>query len=337
MDKFSFLGNADTSQIEALYQQYLQNPDSVDESWKGFFQGFDFARINFEAETTTPSPSGKAGVRLEFAVINLINGYRSRGHLFTKTNPVRERRKYFPTLDIENFGLSKENLDTVFHAGSLIGIGDARLKDIIVHLQATYCQSVGAEYKYIRTPEIVDWLEQKMERSGNSRNFSIEEKKRILHKLNEAVAFENFLHTKFVAQKRFSLEGCETLIPALDAILESGAEQGIKEFVIGMAHRGRLNILANILGKTYEEIFTEFEGLEYDENSFAGDVKYHLGYSGDVTTTTGKKIHLSVAPNPSHYYYYLPFAKKGLLHLCVCICLSGGVRYFLILILILDS
>ena len=301
MDNFSFLGNADTAQIEALYQQYLQNPDSVDKSWKEFFHGFDFARTNFA--DSTPSPSGKAGMGLlglEFNVINLINGYRTRGHLFTKTNPVRERRKYSPTLDIENFGLSKGDLEKVFHAGSLIGIGDAKLKDIIAHLETTYCQSVGAEYKYIRTPEVVDWLEKKMEQSGNSRHFSIDEKKRILQKLNEAVAFENFLHTKFVGQKRFSLEGCETLIPALDAIIESGAEQGIKEFVIGMSHRGRLSVLANILGKTYEDIFTEFEGLDYNENSFAGDVKYHLGYSGDVTTAGGKKIHLSVAPNPSH-------------------------------------
>ena len=303
MDKFSFLGNSDTSQIEFLYQQFLENPDSIEEGWKKFFQGFDFARTNFESQSLTPLSSGKTAdgsVVLEFKVINLINGYRNRGHLFTKTNPVRERRKYFPSLDLENFGLSTEHLETVFHAGSLIGIGDARLKDIIAHLEATYCQSVGAEYKYIKTPEIVDWLEQKMERSKNSANFSIHEKKRILHSLNKAVAFENFLHTKFVGQKRFSLEGCETLIPALDAIIETGAEHGIKEFVIGMSHRGRLNVLANLLGKTYEEIFSEFEGLEYKENSFAGDVKYHLGYSGDVTTSSGHKIHLSVAPNPSH-------------------------------------
>jgi 2-oxoglutarate dehydrogenase E1 component len=303
MDKFSYLGNIEIGEIEDLYQRYLTDPDSVEQSWKEFFRGFDFARAGSKEAERADSPLSFGegqGVRHEFNVINLINGYRNRGHLFTKTNPVRERRKYFPTLDLENFGLSKGDLETVFHAGSLIGIGDAKLKDIIGHLEATYCQSVGAEYKYIRTPEIVDWLEQKMERSRNSKNFSVDEKKRILQKLNEAVAFENFLHTKFVAQKRFSLEGSETLIPALDAIIESGAELGIKEFVIGMAHRGRLNILANILGKDYEEIFTEFEGLEYDEHSFAGDVKYHLGFSSDVTTTSGKKIHLSVAPNPSH-------------------------------------
>jgi len=314
MDKFSYLGNADVSQIEALYQAFLQDPDSVDPSWKDFFRGFEFAQTTPEP-VLSPPLSGRAGVgspslqersrslsggvRPEFNVINLINGYRNRGHLFTKTNPVRERRKYVPTLELENFSLSAADLETVFEAGSLIGIGAAKLKDIVAHLEATYCQSIGAEYKYIRTPEVVDWLEEKMERSRNARTFSLEERKHILEKLNEAVAFENFIHTKFVGQKRFSLEGCETLIPALDAVINSGAEAGIKEFVIGMAHRGRLSILANTLGKSYEEIFTEFEGLEYDDMEFAGDVKYHLGYSTDVQTIHGKKVHLSVAPTPS--------------------------------------
>jgi len=298
MDKFSFLGNADVSQIEELFEKYKNDPESVEPSWKEFFEGFEFGRGNL-AHDTSQKESGEKWGR-EFSVINLINGYRNRGHLFTKTNPVRERRKYTPTLELKNFGLDDSDLETVFHAGSLIGIGDAKLKDIVAHLQATYCESVGAEYKYIRTPEVVDWLERKMESSRNSRQFSIEEKRHILEKLNEAVAFENFIHTKFVGQKRFSIEGGETLIPALDAVIGYGAELGIKEFVIGMAHRGRLNVLANILGKSYEEIFTEFEGLEFDAMTMAGDVKYHLGYSSDVTTAKGKQVHLSVAPNPSH-------------------------------------
>jgi len=300
MDKFSFLGNADVSQIDDQYQQFLKNPESVPESWRKFFEGFDFARTNFETPSSSKPSAVPENFQKEFSVVNLINGYRNRGHLFTKTNPVRERRQYTPTLDIENFSLSSTDLETVFQAGTLIGIGPAKLKDIVSHLEQTYCASIGAEYKYIRVPEIVDWLEQKMESRKNSADFKIEKKRRILGKLNEAVAFENFLHTKFVGQKRFSLEGCETLIPALDAVIEKGGEQGIKEFVIGMAHRGRLNVLANILGKTYEEIFGEFEGVEYDEMEFAGDVKYHLGFSSDVETTAGKKIHISVAPNPSH-------------------------------------
>ena len=300
MDKFSYLGNADVSQIEELYQQFLKDPVSMEKSWKDFFEGFEFARLNYSSNGKSDKTNIPENVKKEFNVINLINGYRTRGHLFTKTNPVRERRHYLPTLDVENFGLKNSDLETVFHSGSLIGIGPATLNKIIKHLQQTYCASIGAEYKYIRSPEIVTWLENKMESSLNMPVFSIEQKRRILEKLNEAVAFENFVHTKFVGQKRFSLEGCETLIPALDAIIEFGAQQGIKEYVIGMSHRGRLNVLANILGKTYEEIFTEFEGLEYDELGFAGDVKYHLGFSSDVVTSDGHKVHLSVAPNPSH-------------------------------------
>jgi len=301
MDKFSFLGNASVSQVDALYQQFIKDPGSVEESWAIFFSGFEFARKNYDSDTQNYSVADvPEAFQKEFNVINLINGYRTRGHLFTDTNPVRERRKYSPTLDIENFNLTKADLQTEFKAGSLIGIGPSSLAAIIEHLKQTYCASVGAEYKYIRNPEVVSWLEQRMESSRNSASFSIEKKRRILSKLNEAVAFENFLHTKFVGQKRFSLEGCETLIPALDAVIESGAGLGIREFVIGMAHRGRLNVLANIMGKTYEEIFEEFEGLEYSGIEHAGDVKYHLGFSADVKTFSGRKIHLSVAPNPSH-------------------------------------
>lgn len=292
----NYLSNLDPAAIENLYRQYLQNPQEVDVSWQKFFEGFEFARTSF-GETKGAIPEQ---LQKEFRVMSLINGYRVRGHLFTRTNPVRERRKYFPTLDLENFGLEKNDLEKTFQAGTEIGIGPAKLKDIIAHLEQTYCASIGAEYKYIRDPEVVAWLEKKMESSKNTFNYSVEQKKRILHKLNQAVAFENFIHTKFVGQKRFSLEGCETLIPALDAVIEVGANLGIKEFVMGMSHRGRLNVLANILGKTYEEIFTEFEGVEYENNLFAGDVKYHLGYSSNVPTNSGKKIHISVTPNPSH-------------------------------------
>jgi 2-oxoglutarate dehydrogenase E1 component len=296
MDKFSYLSNADPAAIEDLYRQYQQDPAALDAGWSKFFEGFEFARKNFSAKTGSISED----VQKEFSVINLINGYRNRGHLFTKTNPVRERRKYTPTNDIETFGLNQSDLDKVFVAGNEIGLGPAKLRDIIDALEQTYCQSIGAEYKYIRTPEIIRWLEEKMESVRNTPHFSLEQKRRIYGKLNQAAAFENFLQVKFTGQKRFSLEGAETLIPALDAVIESGAELGIKEYVIGMAHRGRLNILANILNKTYEDIFTEFEGKEYEDNAFDGDVKYHLGFSSDVTTASGKKVHLSLTPNPSH-------------------------------------
>jgi 2-oxoglutarate dehydrogenase E1 component len=300
MDQHSYIGNMSPAAMEGLYRQFLDNPSSVDASWQQFFSGFEFARLQY-GENGGASGAIPELVDKEFKVINLINnGYRAQGHLFTKTNPVRERRKYTPDLSIENFGLNTSDLETVFQAGQLIGMGPAKLKAIIHHLDETYCQSVGAEYKYIRNEEVKKWIEQKMESSKNSYPFSIREKKRMLEKLNEAVAFENFIHTKFTGQKRFSLEGAETLIPALDAVIDSGAELGIKEFVIGMAHRGRLNVLANILGKSYEDIFSEFEGKEFDENAFDGDVKYHLGFSSDVITSNNKKVHLGLTPNPSH-------------------------------------
>ena len=269
----------------------------MDPQWRQFFEGFEFARLHY-GESSPSLLSEQVGQ--EFKVINLINGYRTRGHLFTKTNPVRERRKYFPDDSLENFGLSEADLDTTFQAGHEIGIGPATLKEIVAHMKQTYCESIGAEYKYIRHPEVTRWLEQKMENVRNTPSFSLADKKQMLHKLNQAVAFENFLHTKFTGQKRFSLEGAETLIPALDAVIEFGANAGIKEYVIGMAHRGRLNVLANILNKSYADIFTEFEGKEYDENSFDGDVKYHLGFTGNIKTSKGQAIHLSLTPNPSH-------------------------------------
>lgn len=298
MDKFSYVGNAHGAVIDDLYQQYLKDPEALEAGWRKFFEGFEFARSSFQQ--AAPSSEVPENVRKEFNVINLINSYRSRGHLFTKTNPVRERRKYSPTLDKENFGLTDADLDAVFHAGTEIGIGPAKLRVIIAHLEQTYCESIGAEYKYIRAPEIVNWLQVRMESTKNTPNFNLDDKKQILENLNKAVAFENFLHTKFVGQKRFSLEGAEALIPALNAVVENGSQLGIEEFVIGMAHRGRLNVLANILNKTYEDIFSEFEGKEYEDSLFDGDVKYHLGYSTNVITKSGNKVHLSLTPNPSH-------------------------------------
>ncbi len=295
MDKHSYLSNAELGSVDDLYQKYINDNASVGEGWRKFFEGFEFARKNFDETEEVPE-----SVRKEFNVINLINGYRSRGHLFTKTNPVRERRHYTPTLDFENFGLSTSDLDVVFHAGSQIGIGPAKLKDIIAHLKQTYCQSVGAEYMYIRDPKIIKWLQDKMESCKNMPKFSMSERVVILDKLNQAVVFENFLHTKFVGQKRFSLEGAETVIPALDAICEKGSDLGIVDFVIGMPHRGRLNVLANILNKTYKDIFTEFEGRLSEDSVFDGDVKYHMGYSSDQVSNSGKRLHISLTPNPSH-------------------------------------
>ena len=299
MDRFDYLHSAHPQYVEQLYRQYKNDPDSVNPTWRKFFEGYEFALESGMAG----SPQAEEERRKEINVLNLINAYRTRGHFFTRTNPVRERRKYWPTLDIENFGLSEKDLDTVFQAGNEIGIGPAKLRDIIEHLKTTYCRSIGVEYRFIRQPERVAWLQERMERTRNLPSFSLEQKRHILRKLTEAVLFENYLHTKYVGQKRFSLAGGETLIPGLDAIIEKGASLGIEEFVIGMAHRGRLNVLANILRKPYEVIFAEFEGEPLEASTaavFEGDVKYHLGYSSDVKTWSGKRIHLSLSPNPSH-------------------------------------
>jgi len=296
MDSFSFLGNADINAISGLYDAYKKDPRSVDEKWQSFFRGFEFAQANY------PAKSGGNGqlVDAEFKVINLIEGYRKRGHLFTRTNPVRQRRQYKPTLTIENYDLTTEDLNKTFQAGKRIGIGAAPLKSIIEHLETTYCQSVGAEYMFIRNTESTAWLQKKMEPVKNTPHFTAQQRKHIFHHLKQAVGFENFIHKKFIGQKRFSLEGAEALIPALDAVIEKGATLGIHEFVIGMAHRGRLNVLANIMKKPEQDIFAEFLGEQYDESISLGDVKYHLGYSNSITTDSGKEIKLNLAPNPSH-------------------------------------
>ena len=303
MDKYSFLNAAHTAYFADLYEQYQLNPDSVEPSWRAFFQGYDFGSENYGLDgeiVEGVSSQIPEQVQKEFQVVKLIDGYRTRGHLFTKTNPVRARRQYAPTLEIENFGLSQSDLDTVFNAGDIIGIGAQTLREIRKHLEAIYCDSIGIEYMYIRNPERKQWIQSKLNVNDNQPNFSAEEKKHLLKKLNEAVSFESFLHTKYVGQKRFSLEGGESLIPALDALIEKASEYDVKEFVMGMAHRGRLSTLTNIFGKSAKDIFSEFDGKDYEEEIFDGDVKYHLGWTSDRVTDAGKKINLNIAPNPSH-------------------------------------
>lgn len=294
MDKYSFLNAAHTAHFAELYDQYLINPDSVEPSWRAFFQGFDFG-MEQQADVEIPED-----VLKEFRVVKLIDAYRGSGHLFTKTNPVRRRRQYSPTLDIKNFGLDQDDLKTVFNAGDIIGIGAATLADIIIHLERIYCESIGMEYMYIRHPERVNWIQKWINKNGNHPNFNNDQKKQILKKLNEAVTFEQFLHTKYVGQKRFSLEGGESLIPALDALIETAALDGVEQFVVGMAHRGRLNTLTNIFGKSATDIFSEFDGKDYEEEVFDGDVKYHLGWTSNRMTDSGLWVNLNIAPNPSH-------------------------------------
>jgi len=302
MKDFSAVMNAHPSYIENLYQSYLQNPDSIDESWKSFFLGFDLAKSNGIAVeknlvTTSQTPFSVK----ELSVYNLIDAYRHRGHLLSHTNPIRKRRDRKPFLQLSDFGLSDHDLKSKFIAGESIGLKNASLEDIHQQLQKIYCGTIGFEYSHIEDNERRMWLRDKIENMHQQRHFDISKKKRILEKLNDAVIFEKFLHTKYVGQKRFSLEGGESTIAALDAIINLGSEQQVEEFVIGMAHRGRLNVLANIMGKTYEQIFNEFEGNSVPELSFgSGDVKYHLGFASQVNTRSGRHVHLKLAPNPSH-------------------------------------
>ena len=308
MDKYSFLNAAHTAFFADLYDRYLVNPDLVEPSWRAFFQGFDFGQ-EFSSATLTGSELPQMGalsesvpdsIRKEFMVVKLIDAYRSRGHLFTKTNPVRARRTYEPTLDLENFGLNAADLDTVFSAGEILGLKATSLRNIIDHLQAIYCQSIGVEYMYIRKPDRVQWIQNWINVNDNQPSFHADQKKHILKKLTQAVSFEMFLHTKYVGQKRFSLEGNESLIPAIDAIIEKAASIGVKEFVMGMAHRGRLNVLMNIFGKSAKDIFSEFDGKDYEQVVFDGDVKYHLGWTSARTADNGNEITMNIAPNPSH-------------------------------------
>lgn len=303
MDKYSYISNAHNNVIEGLYEDYKKDNQSVDISWQKFFEGFDLATLKF-GEDGASMPSTVAGVGVsekEIQVRNLIFEYRRRAHLKSKTNPVRERKDRKARLELSDFNLTEADLDTIFVAGKELGLGATTLRNIIATLKSIYEGPIGFEYLYIREPAVLDWFKTKVETEFSNYKLELAEKKQILSKLNEAVIFENFLHTKYIGQKRFSLEGGESTIPALDFIINRGAELGVEEVVIGMAHRGRLNVLANIMGKTYEQIFTEFEGTATPDLTMGdGDVKYHKGYSSEYPTVSGKKVNLKLIPNPSH-------------------------------------
>ncbi len=300
MDKFSYISNADVGYLDQLYQNYKSDPTSVDATWQKFFEGYDFSQQRYGQDGAGVGANDSVSIK-ETQVRNLIFQYRSFGHLKSKTNPVRERRNHNVNLEHTKVGLTDADLDIEFDVASEIGMPRASLRKIIEKLKMLYLGPVGFEYNFIRNDDIRDWLHHKIEREYYEYNPNLDEKKRILSKLNEAVVFENFLHTKFLGQKRFSLEGGENTIPALDAIINKSAELDVKEVVIGMAHRGRLNVLSNILGKTYEQIFTEFEGnVNPDLTMGDGDVKYHLGYASHINTPSGKKIYVKLTPNPSH-------------------------------------
>jgi 2-oxoglutarate dehydrogenase E1 component len=318
MKDFSYITHSHPAYIENLYQDFVQNPESVDPEYRRFFEGFDFAITNgnggngnggngngnghaaTDAAPIEAAPVNGTQLTKEFAVYSLIQAFRNKGHLVAKTNPIRERINRKANLELKYFGLSEADLQQPFAAGSFIGLGTTTLQAILERLQVTYTAHIGVEYGYILKQDRIDWLQNEIE-NNLQQPLPLARKRRILDKLNQGVIFEKFLHTKYIGQKRFSLEGGETTIAALDTIINTAAEHGVQEVVIGMAHRGRLNVLANILGKTYEQIFSEFEGTQIpDQTMGSGDVKYHLGFSSEIDTTAGKKINLKLAPNPSH-------------------------------------
>jgi 2-oxoglutarate dehydrogenase E1 component len=302
MKDYSYVFNAHPSYIESLYKNYQQDPASVEDGWRLFFEGFEFGS-NGHAVSDASGTADKDFVVKEFGVLSIIHGFRSRGHLLATTNPIKQRKDRKPHLDLKDYGLEESDLNKVFRAGEEIGMQNATLEQILERLRMIYCGNMGVEFAHIENREKRLWMLDRIEGRKLSPDYgmNIDDKKRILDKLNGAVIFEKFLHTKYVGQKRFSLEGGETTIAALDAIINTGSANRVEEVVIGMAHRGRLNVLANIMGKTYDQIFNEFEGTAILDQSFGdGDVKYHLGFSSQITSENGKLVHLKLVPNPSH-------------------------------------
>lgn len=299
---FSHLSSSDITFIDSLYDNFKQNPNSVDESWQRFFQGFEFSQVGFGTSSGTGEGISDEKLRKEINVFRLIQSFRSRGHLLADTNPVRPRKDRKARISLTEYGLGEEDRQTVFQAaGQFLGIGPASLETILDHLKKVYCGKIGFQFMHSNNTDVRRWMRERVESTALNIDFPIEKKKRILQKLNEANVFENFLQTKYIGQKRFSLEGGEVTIPAIDALVTRGADLGAKEFVIGMAHRGRLNVLANIVGKSYEFIFTEFEGASREESQgHSGDVKYHMGYTTVQTTPNNKEVFVKLLPNPSH-------------------------------------
>ncbi|MGL4631390.1 MAG: 2-oxoglutarate dehydrogenase E1 component [Leadbetterella sp.] len=301
MDQFSYIANADPAAIESIYNQYLQDPNSVDATWQYFFKGFEFSKSWVEGyKASTVSSADPEIIKKEREVVHFIRGYRSRGHMVANVDPLFNSKRNDANLDLSFFNLSDADYNTIFEAGIEVFGRPATLKEIHTSLAKIYSGKIGFEYLYIRDKEIKNWFRKKIESEYINFNPPVKQKVRILEKLNQAVAFENFLHTKFLGKKRFSLEGGESTIPGLDAAITRAADLGVEEVLIGMAHRGRLNVLTNIMQKPYDQIFNEFEEnvptLEYSD----GDVKYHMGYSSQVETEGGKRLSLKLMANPSH-------------------------------------
>jgi 2-oxoglutarate dehydrogenase E1 component len=296
MTRASFATRYNLDAIEAAYQRWRDDPSSVDDSWRLFFEGFEFGHGQ------APTAAAAAAEACEQAgIIRLIDAYRDLGHFLAKLDPLSEQKSTHPLLELSEFDLDESDLDRTFDTSHFVGLPRATLRELLAALRQTYCRTIGVEYMHIQDTRIRRWLQERMEPRRNQPNFQRRQKLRILMELHFAELFERFLHARFVGQKRFSLEGAETLIPLLDALAEKAPELGVCEIVLGMAHRGRLNVLSNFIGKPHEEIFSEFED-NFLPNSIDGDgdVKYHLGFSAERVTARGQKIHLTLTPNPSH-------------------------------------
>jgi 2-oxoglutarate dehydrogenase E1 component len=292
MSQTSFATRWNLAAIEDAYQRWRHDPASVDDSWRLFFEGFELG-------SARGVPGADSGAQM--GVFRLINAYRELGHLIARLDPLNEARLTHPHLELSEFGLGEGDLDRVFDTSLFRGLPRATLRELLDALRETYSRTIGVEFMHVQDRTIRNWLLERMEPRRNRPNFARRHKLHVLMDLHYAEMFERFLHARYIGQKRFSLEGAETLIPMLDALVEKAPELGVREIVLGMSHRGRLNVLANILRKPYEEVFAEFED-NYLPGSVDGDgdVKYHLGFSCERTTAKGQPIHLSLTPNPSH-------------------------------------
>jgi 2-oxoglutarate dehydrogenase E1 component len=311
----SQLAGANAPYVEALFEDYLSNPNSVSKEWQAFFnalprmngqqgdqphQPIKEAFRNIQSAMGGGAPvSGRSGLESakQSRVIQLINAYRFRGHLRASINPLLHKVSAFSPLPRKE--LTEADLDTTFSTGSLAGPSTATLRDILSFLEDTYCGPIGFEYMYLTNSIEKRWIQEQIEAVRGKKPCSKETKLQLLEKLTAAEGLEKHLHVKYVGQKRFSLEGAESVIPMLDEIIQHGGEKGVKEIVIGMAHRGRLNVLVNIMGKTPAKLFSEFEGTAKRSDGYSGDVKYHQGFSSNIDTAGGS-VHVALSFNPSH-------------------------------------
>lgn len=304
MSEFDFAHIENVAYVEEMWAKYRQNPEVVSTDWRAFFAGFELADgadgptgLSVDGEGDEAGPAR----RILRGADSLVTAYRRMGHLVAHLAPVSYDRPPHPLLDIGEYGLTEADLDTQVGSCGFGGNTDGTLRDLIEKLQATYCRSIGVEYLEIPYKSQQEWLQRQMEPTSNRPKFTNEDREQIFRQVVAAQGFENYLHTKFIGHKRFSLEGGETLVPLLTTLAETGAALEVDEMVLGMAHRGRLNVLAHVLEKPYEQFFSEFEGTVPDQGvDGSGDVKYHMGYSNDYVTQSGQTVHMSLSPNPSH-------------------------------------